>query len=480
MILLLSSSIMYFLERGTFDEKDQVWLRVNPDGELEPSPFQSIIHSFYWAAVTLTTTGYGDIVPYTSWGRFVAGITMICGILVIAMPTSILGSSFVAEWTLHQRTQFLAKLRQSRQRARNPSDPKTTFSWRAKFLQRRNQELLEAVTEVQERLSEVNPTRYYQKYKKLEVQYEISLARINELEASVQKWKRLARNYEKFNNYQRRFSRSDSDDKDFDGDDDDDDDDDTKTGYGSRDPASGSKRFHFLPFRKTFTNRSTDHDETIDDNEQPMKEKLPLSKSTVDVSYKPKSKVKYSGPNPLMVFKRFNRSSRNGTSTSLPFNQRSSARSATLPVAYHDEYDNPKSVLTVPDTTLFTRAYLEPLRRASTLPDKESDSANESGVGSNRLADLFRRGKAMGRRGSSSVALSDRVEGWDKGKGFIERSAAGNEDANVNKGGSIDNDATLDNDEARIEIVVDNYENGRNSDEKNTYNESKGYDKKIE
>ncbi|MFT4525438.1 MAG: voltage-gated potassium channel [Bacteroidia bacterium] len=54
--------------------------------------FNSIPRSIYWAIVTLTTVGYGDISPATALGQFVAAIVMILGYSIIAVPTGIIGA----------------------------------------------------------------------------------------------------------------------------------------------------------------------------------------------------------------------------------------------------------------------------------------------------------------------------------------------------------------------------------------------------
>ena len=54
--------------------------------------FTSIPHGMYWAIVTLTTVGYGDISPHTPFGQFIASIVMILGYGIIAVPTGIVTS----------------------------------------------------------------------------------------------------------------------------------------------------------------------------------------------------------------------------------------------------------------------------------------------------------------------------------------------------------------------------------------------------
>ncbi|MBL4820464.1 MAG: ion transporter [Gammaproteobacteria bacterium] len=60
--------------------------------------FNSIPRSMYWAIVTVTTVGYGDIYPSTGLGQFVAALAMICGYAIIAVPTGIIGAELMHEF----------------------------------------------------------------------------------------------------------------------------------------------------------------------------------------------------------------------------------------------------------------------------------------------------------------------------------------------------------------------------------------------
>ena len=71
------------------------------EGSQNPQ-FDSIPRSIYWAIVTLTTVGYGDISPITSFGQFIAAIIMISGYAIIAVPTGIVTSE-VMDRTVSRR-----------------------------------------------------------------------------------------------------------------------------------------------------------------------------------------------------------------------------------------------------------------------------------------------------------------------------------------------------------------------------------------
>ena len=66
---------------------------------LEPpeAGFTSIPMSIYWAIVTLTTVGYGDIAPQTFLGRTIASVIMIIGYAIIAVPTGIVTSEMMKQ-----------------------------------------------------------------------------------------------------------------------------------------------------------------------------------------------------------------------------------------------------------------------------------------------------------------------------------------------------------------------------------------------
>jgi voltage-gated potassium channel len=68
------------------------------EGATKPEAFGSITRSLWWAIVTLTTVGYGDVYPESVLGRVAAGFVALAGIGIVAMPTGILASAFAEEF----------------------------------------------------------------------------------------------------------------------------------------------------------------------------------------------------------------------------------------------------------------------------------------------------------------------------------------------------------------------------------------------
>jgi voltage-gated potassium channel len=67
------------------------------EGDRQPEAFGSIAHSLWWSVATLTTTGYGDDVPVSAVGRFLAGLVMISGLAVFGLWAGILANGFSQE-----------------------------------------------------------------------------------------------------------------------------------------------------------------------------------------------------------------------------------------------------------------------------------------------------------------------------------------------------------------------------------------------
>ena len=63
------------------------------EGRVPGTQFTNIPHSIYWAIVTVTTVGYGDMAPVTSVGRFIASFVMLFGYAIIAVPTGIVSAN---------------------------------------------------------------------------------------------------------------------------------------------------------------------------------------------------------------------------------------------------------------------------------------------------------------------------------------------------------------------------------------------------
>ncbi|MEL6492867.1 MAG: ion transporter [Cyanobacteria bacterium J06621_3] len=86
-LLMISSSLVYFFEHAS-----------------QPDLFPNIPASMWWAVVTLTSVGYGDVYPVTPIGKLLGGVIAVLGLGLVALPTGILASGF-AERVQQKREQ---------------------------------------------------------------------------------------------------------------------------------------------------------------------------------------------------------------------------------------------------------------------------------------------------------------------------------------------------------------------------------------
>ncbi|MCM4171858.1 ion transporter [Arenibacter sp. TNZ] len=75
-LIFLSASGIYFLEN-----------------EEQPEVFSSIFHSLWWSVVTLTTVGYGDVLPITTGGRIFTFFVLIIGIGIVTVPAGLVATA---------------------------------------------------------------------------------------------------------------------------------------------------------------------------------------------------------------------------------------------------------------------------------------------------------------------------------------------------------------------------------------------------
>ena len=84
-VIIISSALMYLVEGGVQSEQ-----------------FGSIPRCLWWAVITVTTVGYGDVSPETAAGKIVAAMTALFGIAVIAIPIGIISSGFTDSLSLEK------------------------------------------------------------------------------------------------------------------------------------------------------------------------------------------------------------------------------------------------------------------------------------------------------------------------------------------------------------------------------------------
>ena len=127
--------------------------------EDEGTQFKSIPASFWWAIVTMTTVGYGDMYPKTFWGQMVGSMAVVCGVLTIALPVPVVVSNFEYFYTKERNRKKTEEARKEQERKDENKVNTTGLDQLSGQVSRRFQNLKSKLAQLSSRNSPVDTPR---------------------------------------------------------------------------------------------------------------------------------------------------------------------------------------------------------------------------------------------------------------------------------------------------------------------------------